>query len=83
MMKLFSIKDFKAGTFTQPTMFRTTDEAIRNFAIVVNTDGNLVHDCPKDFALYEVGLFDVESGCITCDCINIVADAIQLVKVGE
>lgn len=61
---VFCIYDSAAGVFTVPTVDVTDSSAIRNFAQALNNSGSVMNFKPSDFALYRIGVFDVESGLI-------------------
>lgn len=61
-----SVYDKGAQVFGRPVFVRTEAEALRSFETQVrdaNTDGsNPLFTHPQDFALYQLGWFDDESG---------------------
>lgn len=64
-MKLFSIRDSKAGFFHPPRVLNTHAEAEREFQTLVNDDKTMVGLYPTDHDLYYLGEFDKMTGKIT------------------
>lgn len=64
-MKLFSILDVKAGHFMQPFAEKSTVNAIRSFEIASNEPEQIFNKFPDDFALMELGSFDLNTGVLT------------------
>lgn len=57
-----SIRDLKTG-FLQPTVDLNEASAVRNFEhAVLRNDDNLFFSHPEDYALYDLGLFDTDTG---------------------
>ena len=61
---IYSIRDAAAHVFTAPTIDLTDDSAIRGFSQAINNKGSLMNFCPSDFALYRIGVLNVEAGTI-------------------
>ncbi len=61
---IFSIRDAAAHVFTAPTIDLTDESAIRGFSQAVNNKGSVMNFCPSDFALYRIGILNVEAGTI-------------------
>ncbi len=61
---IFSIRDSAAHVFTAPTIDLTDESAIRGFSQAVNNKGSVMNFCPSDFALYRIGVLNVEAGTI-------------------
>lgn len=62
---LYAVRDVKSHWLT-PTMDVNDEVAIRNFAFAVqNPQNTSFHFAPKDFALYRVGSFDLDTGVLT------------------
>ncbi len=61
---IFSIRDAAAHVFTAPTIDLTDESAIRGFSQAVNNKGSVMNFCPSDFALYRIGVLNVEAGTI-------------------
>lgn len=60
---IFCIRDSKTG-FMTPSFDINPDSAIRNFAHSLVAGPSVVTTFSKDFDLYEIGLFNSESGVI-------------------
>ncbi len=61
---IYSIRDAAAHVFTAPTIDITDESAIRCFSQAVNNAGSVMNFCPSDFALYRIGVLNVEAGTI-------------------
>ncbi len=61
---IFSIRDAAAHVFTAPTIDLTDESAIRGFSQAVNNKASVMNFCPSDFALYRIGILNVEAGTI-------------------
>lgn len=64
MLKVFSIYDIKAETYSPPFFLQTVGLAIRTFTDVANDRESRVHKYPEDFTLFEIGTFNDTSGTI-------------------
>lgn len=62
---VYSIFDVAAGVFTSPTIDISDASAIRSFHQAVSNSGSVMNFKPEDFALYQIGSFDVETGAIS------------------
>lgn len=65
---IYSIRDAAAHVFTAPTIDLTDKSAIRGFSQAINNKDSIMNFCPSDFALYCIGVLDVESGLIDPVC---------------
>jgi len=65
-MKLYSVRDKRAKEYGQPMAMPTDAHAVRSFTQEVNRadSANMLNQFPEDFAIYVVGDFDPDSGCI-------------------
>ena len=59
---VYSIFDSAAGVFTAPTIDISDASAIRAFQQAISNPDSLMNFKPEDFALYQIGRFEVESG---------------------
>lgn len=62
MAKIFSIMDVKAQFFMKPFSEDHTAQAIRAFEIGSNDPKSTFNRFPDDFALFEIGEFNSETG---------------------
>lgn len=64
MLKMFSIFDHKALSYSRPFFCKTQGEATRMFMDEVNRPNpdNMLYNHPADFTLYYVGSFDEQTG---------------------
>ena len=60
-MKMFAVRDLKVEKYMKPFFAETTGEAIRYFEGLVVDPQTTVARWPRDFVLYELGVFDEES----------------------
>jgi len=58
----YAIKDEKTGFYHSPFFVKHVVEASRQFSVVINREGNMMHHYPQDHALYLLFHFDDESG---------------------
>lgn len=65
-MKIYSVKDIKAGVFSTPFFQRNDVTAVRAFKNEVNatTQTSLLSSNPEDFELHYLGEFDERKGAI-------------------
>lgn len=59
---LFSVYDSKAEMHSPPMADRSIQSAIRRFTSEVASPESQLHHYPEDFALYNIGTFDDETG---------------------
>ena len=59
---VYSIYDQAAKVFTSPVLDISDRSALRNFQQALANPGSVMNFKPEDFALYQVGTFDVETG---------------------
>lgn len=76
--KIYSVYDSKSKAFQPPSVFRTSDEAIRQFGVQITEPGSPFFKYAEDFSLFECGSFDDESGMIESYPPIQVVTAIQL-----
>lgn len=62
-----AIKDVKAEVFLVPAFVGSTYSAIRSFGDQINhaADDNILYKHPEDFALYQLGVFEDDTGIVT------------------
>lgn len=63
--RIFAVRDGKVQQYFPPMCFQTPGEAERWFADIVNDGKSAIWRHPGDYALYELGGFDSESGSLT------------------
>uniref|UniRef100_A0AAU8B6E5 Nonstructural protein n=1 Tax=Dulem virus 192 TaxID=3145669 RepID=A0AAU8B6E5_9VIRU len=61
---VYSIYDAAAEVFTAPTIDISDASAVRAFQQAVANSGSVMNFKPEDFALYQIGTFDVETGAL-------------------
>lgn len=62
---LYSLRDIKAGYYMNMFILRGAVDAQRTFIAIVEDNRSPIAKHPKDYAIYEMGAIDVESGEIT------------------
>lgn len=69
MLKLYSVKDNKAGTYGTPFFQPGDVQATRIFSAEINRAAadNLLYTHPDDFDLYELGSYDEQTGQVSTD----------------
>lgn len=63
-LKLFTIYDSKAETYSNPFYSQTTGTGIRMFERTVNDSSTQIHEYPHDFTLFEIGEWNDNDGII-------------------
>lgn len=59
---VYSIRDVKAGEYLGLVLFRTEYEAHRFFLMTITDKRGPMYKFPKDYQIFQVGLFDNETG---------------------
>lgn len=82
-MKIFSLLDMKAQGFNRPFCSKTRATAGREIATGINNDPIMATNA-GDFAIYEIGRFDPETGRIYAekDPVHVI-DVIELLEEKE
>ncbi len=62
--KVYAVRDEKTE-FLAPTLDYSDATALRNFNLALSRSDSVMGANKSDFCLYEVGLFDSESGLLT------------------
>lgn len=62
--KMFSVRDSKIGTFTQPFFSQTVGAALRSLEAAVYDTNHDFCKWAKDFDLYHIGEYDAETGTV-------------------
>lgn len=62
VLKLFTVRDNKAGTYGQPFALANRNVALRTLSGWVRNPESFISQYPDDFELFEVGDFDQMSG---------------------
>lgn len=78
---LYSIKDAKTG-FMTPVLEQNDASALRNFSHSVNEAVSLMHDCPNDFSLFKVAIFDTDKGVEPLTSPILIVDASEVLRNG-
>lgn len=63
-LMMVSVFDKKALAYTQPDMAAQPGQAIRSFSDAVNNPQSAFNKHPEDYALYNIGYFDDNTGLI-------------------
>ena len=58
---LYSIRDLKVG-YSIPQADQNDATAMRGFAFAVNNEESIMNFEPKDYQLFKIGEFDVDTG---------------------
>lgn len=61
-LKIFAIRDTKAGFYSPPFFKQTHTEAERDFREIANDQKSSLNKYPEDFDLYHLGTYDDQSG---------------------
>lgn len=62
IQQVFTAYDNKTKAFLPPFQLRTSEEAIRGFTEVCNTQDHQFQKYPEDYSLYLLGEFDDNTG---------------------
>lgn len=81
-MKIFTVHDKKANSYSTPMFQPTEIHAVRIFREEVNRAerGNMLNAYPEDFALYQIGEYDDESGTLSATSPGLVIEATACIK---
>ena len=63
-LNVYSIKDSKAGTYSNPFYSINDSTAIRSFEQAASDPTTTISQFPTDYSLYRIGTFDDSSGSI-------------------
>lgn len=77
LKNVYAVKDELTG-YLNIMLFQSKEEAIRSFKIMVNDETCIFNLAAEDYSLYEVGMFDEQTGEIFSQPIKQVAKAKQL-----
>lgn len=62
---MYAVYDSKAELYLQPHFFRARGEAVRAWQTTANNPETNICKYPEDYAMYEIGEYDEDSGTIT------------------
>jgi len=62
--RIFSAQDAKLGIFLPPFFTPHLGQALRMWEDAVNSPDSMVAKHPSDFVLYEIGMFDDDTGIV-------------------
>lgn len=62
MRLLLALRDVKTGRFLAPVTASTPGEAERIYTEILQQPGTIVQKHPRDFPLYQIGLYDDVTG---------------------
>lgn len=65
-IKMFVVHDSKACVYGTPMFIQSVGSAIRSFSDIANDPGSVVCKHPTDFTLFEIGLYDDQTGVAKC-----------------
>ena len=75
-LNIYSIKDSKAGTFSQPFYSVNHSTAIRSFNASLQDETNPLSNYPTDFSLYHVGTWSDKDAKIQQLEVEFIADGV-------
>lgn len=78
---LYAVKDIKIG-FSDPVCLHSDAEAVRQFGFFlkdVNTHPENYFVPARDFQMWRIGFFDLDTGYITCDQPVLLADGASFI----
>lgn len=62
ILQVYTIKDIKTEIYGSPFYVHTEEQVFRDLATLVREDGHMFNQWPEDFALYELGTWNDETG---------------------
>lgn len=74
-MNVYSVKDVKSKLFANPFIQKTNGTAVRSFGTACEDPSTDLNKYPTDFSLYHIGTFNPDTGEITQDKIEQIANA--------
>lgn len=77
---IFSVFDNKASVYCIPFYQENLGTAIRSFAAALKDQNSLMAQFPEDYGLYQIGVFDDQTGEITAQVPLHVASATSLLR---
>lgn len=78
---VYSIRDVKVNVFNTPFFQTSKAGAIRMFSDLVNDPNSTLNKHAEDFQLYEIGVFDSESGAfIAHDQTQFISNATEFLR---
>jgi hypothetical protein len=80
IQKLFAIRDKNSEMFGQPMMHPNASVALRSFQDACNEKTSVLARHPKDFDLYCIGEYDVETGLLAAVDHTVIASATEFVN---
>ena len=63
-LEIYSIYDFASKTYNAPYYQKTDEAALQHFVSLTNDENSLISKFPDQFALFNIGIFNDESGFI-------------------
>lgn len=81
--KIYAVRDVKVG-FGTPLIFQSDAIAMRAVAASARASDSMLAFAPKDFSLYRLGIYDDDTGLITCDDVPThISDLVDLIDVSK
>lgn len=62
---IVAVRDRQLNAYMRPFVAQTKGQAIRSFSDEVNRAGSELNTHPEDYELYQLGIWDEDTGCIT------------------
>lgn len=79
-LKAYAVKDIQSGLFTQPYFLMNDTVAIRSFEGAVKDPTTQFNKYPSDFSMYYIGGYNIETGELTNEEPNQIANATQFIQ---
>lgn len=76
--RIFAIFDAKAKAYLPPFTLPEVGQAVRTFVNCVNSPDHAFGRNPEDYTLFELGSFDVASGKLVQEEIELIASGLQV-----
>lgn len=71
---MYAVRDVQVG-FMTPMVDKNDGSAIRNFAYALNSSNPMMQFSPKDYDLYRIGEYDVDTGVLTPETVPVLVVA--------
>jgi len=78
--KIYAVYDSKGESYTPPFFDHAEGRAIRTFADCCNDPGHQFGKHPNDYTLFDLGVYDDNTGTITQDKISSIATGHTLLE---
>lgn len=68
-LRAYAVRDAKAEGYLRPFFAETRGIAVRSFSDAVNDGKSPFFEHPEDYSLWEIGMFDQDSGLLVAELV--------------